>query len=163
MSLSRIVNRIDGLSPGTRTKALLFIALAADKGIPVRVTQALRSMAEQDALYAQGRLGRVTVNKLRAKAGMPKLKSWQRNRIVTHAMPGSSWHNYGRAFDIVPMVRGEKLLPQWASPWWAKLGELGKECGLEWGGDWTKPDRPHFQNREGKTLVEARAEVGIGT
>jgi len=28
---------------------------------------------------------------------------------------------------------------------WVTLGKLGESLGLEWGGRWSKPDRPHFQ------------------
>ena len=26
-----------------------------------------------------------------------------------------------------------------------KLGPIGRNMGLFWGGDWSRPDRPHFQ------------------
>ena len=57
-------------------------------------------------------------------------------------------HNKGLAFDVVPMNRGQRLLPQWASPHWKKLGEIGEQLGLAWGGRWKKPDRPHFESKE---------------
>ena len=49
-----------------------------------RFTHTLRTFAEQDALYAQGR----------TKAGS----------IVTKARGGQSYHNYGLAIDIVLLV-----------------------------------------------------------
>jgi hypothetical protein len=37
----------------------------------------------------------------------------------------------------------------------------GEEFGLEWGGNWKFPDRPHFENRAGLSLAQWRARVGI--
>lgn len=51
-------------------------------------------------------------------------------------------HGYGLAFDV---VFDDK------SPWgehhsWSSLGQVGKDLGLIWGGDWKNfNDRPHFQ------------------
>ncbi|WP_425593464.1 M15 family metallopeptidase [Aquimarina aggregata] len=35
-----------------------------------------------------------------------------------------------------------------------KIAQLGKSLGFEWGGDWRKPDKPHFQMRFGKHHTE---------
>lgn len=69
----------------------------------------------------------------------------QSGRGVTQAKPGRSFHNYGLAVDIV--FYDSKGHPSWAENHnWSKLGELGKEVGIEWGGNWKKiKDRPHFQ------------------
>lgn len=93
---------------------------AAGAGIPVRVVQDYRTPAQQDALLKSG-------------------------RGVTQAGANLSYHNYRLAFDVVP----EEYLsdPDWnpKGPYWNKLGTIGKALGLEWGGDWKKKDRPHFQ------------------
>lgn len=64
--------------------------------------------------------------------------------IVSYAPPGDSFHQYGLAGDVVP--RAYRNLPDWnpSGPLWPKLGAIGKSLGLVWGGDWKKPDRPHF-------------------
>lgn len=82
-------------------------------------------MATQAAVYAQGRT--------------------TPGPIVSDAPPGSSYHNYQLAFDAVPTAY--KHLPKWnpTGPLWNKIGSIGKSLGLEWGGDWPKPDQPHFQ------------------
>jgi peptidoglycan L-alanyl-D-glutamate endopeptidase CwlK len=54
----------------------------------VRFAYTLRTIAEQNELYAQGR----------TKAG----------KIVTNAKGGQSYHNYGLAFDIVLLVDKDK-------------------------------------------------------
>jgi peptidoglycan L-alanyl-D-glutamate endopeptidase CwlK len=144
--LRRVAKRLDGLTPGTREKCELLLILAADQGIPLRLTFTRRTRAEQRALYAQGRETREKVNELRAEAGMQPLGITERNRVATWAM--DSKHLDGLAFDVVPMSRAQRLVPEWMSPHWAMLGELGESVGLAWGGRWSKPDRPHFENTE---------------
>lgn len=48
-------------------------------------------------------------------------------------------HKYGLAFDVVRSVWGE---PSWKGDY-AFLGEIAKELGLVWGGDWGSPERRH--------------------
>lgn len=99
--------------------------MASEAGIPVRIVSGFRSIPEQEQIYAKGRT--------------------EPGPIVTKAPPGSSYHNYGLAFDIVP--EAYLGLKDWnpTGPLWDKLGEIGKSLGLEWGGDWRDPDKPHFQ------------------
>lgn len=98
---------------------------AAQSGILIKVISGLRTYAEQDALYAQGR----------TKPG----------RIVTKARGGYSNHNFGIAFDI-GVFEGARYLPE--SPKYNAVGALGMDLGLEWGGNWkTIVDQPHFQLR----------------
>jgi len=125
--------RIEHLEPGTQTKCRLFLAECAERGFKVLVVQTYRTAKEQDALFAQGR----------SKPG----------KIVTYAPSGYSWHEFGRAFDICFL--DSKGNAKWDGPW-DEVGEIGEACGLEWGGRWKKPDKPHFEDRGGLTLAEAR-------
>lgn len=94
-------------------------------GEPIRVEQGLRSWSKQAEIYAQGRTAP--------------------GEIVTNAPPGHSWHEFGLAVDVCPL----SLLPtvNWTpeSPIWTDMGSKGKSLGLFWGGDFSHPDRPHFQ------------------
>ncbi|MEW6374394.1 MAG: M15 family metallopeptidase, partial [Thermodesulfobacteriota bacterium] len=90
----------------------------------------------------------------RRLAGMPPLGP--ENRIVTNARPGYSLHNFGLAFDVVPLDGGK---PIWDSshPVWQRIGNAGKGVGLEWAGEWKKfREYPHFQYTSGLTLAEIR-------
>lgn len=104
-------------------KALLLECEAA--GIPCRVVSAARSIAAQEKIYSQGRTGP--------------------GPIVTNARPGDSYHNYNLAVDIAPV--DYLALPDWNPQGilWDRIGAIGERIGLEWGGRWSKPDRPHFQ------------------
>jgi hypothetical protein len=74
----------------------------------------------------------------------------------TRAKPGYSFHNYGLAADIV--FRNGTDGPSWDEKHnWKKLGELGKNVGLDWGGDWQHlKDRPHFQYSPHHEIGEIR-------
>lgn len=56
------------------------------------------------------------------------------------------------AFDVAPIAY--LALKGWApgGPLWARLGQVGRDLGLEWGGDWTGgwKDKPHFQAAGGR-------------
>lgn len=101
----------------------LINALAA-QGMVVEVVQGLRTFAEQDALFAQGR----------TKPG----------QIVTKAKGGESNHNYGLAVDLCPFVNGKPQCKDNAG--FVRIGAEAVKLGLEWGGDWKKfIDKPHVQ------------------
>lgn len=126
------------VNPQLANRIRLMAAELKEQGITIRVTSGLRTFAEQDALYAQGR----------TKPGP----------IVTNARGGQSLHNYGLAVDVVPIVNGQ---PNWNVPEsvWQKIGAAGKRQGMEWGGDWTSfKDRPHFQMTAGKSISTLLAE-----
>jgi peptidoglycan L-alanyl-D-glutamate endopeptidase CwlK len=69
---------------------------------------------------------------------------------VTNAGPGESWHNFGHAFDAVPVLDGK---PAWnyltAKRHWDAYGEAVRRAGLFWAGDWvTFREYPHAQLAE---------------
>jgi peptidoglycan L-alanyl-D-glutamate endopeptidase CwlK len=99
-----------------------------DEGTLIRVTQGLRTVEEQDALFAQGRTAP--------------------GKIVTNCEGGHSYHNYGLAVDCVPSLPGDSYIPDWNAqhPTWKRMEELGGELGLTVGALWRSfPDAPHFQ------------------
>lgn len=86
--------------------------------------------------------------------------------IVTNAKGGTSYHNYGLAFDFA------LLLPNGTSlSWdinrdgdkdktadWQEVVQEAKRLGLEWGGDWTSfKDYSHLQMTFGLTIDQLRA------
>lgn len=143
-------------------KALLM--MCADAGLNVKVTQTLRTEAEQQALYAQGRKSLVEVNKLRALAKMAPI-THKENKWATNASTvAKSYHGYGLAFDIAIFSPDGKRI-DWSPKvdWnddgvsdWVEVGRMAAHIeGLEWGGNWTKsPDMPHFQCTFGLTIKD---------
>jgi peptidoglycan L-alanyl-D-glutamate endopeptidase CwlK len=109
-----------------------------------RFSFTLRTFAEQDALFAQGR----------TKPGS----------IVTKAKGGLSMHNYGLAIDIVLIIDGKTA--SWdvkgdfdgdSKSDWMEVVTIFKQYGWEWGGDWKFYDAPHFQKTFGKSVRELLA------
>ncbi len=102
----------------------------------VRVVQGLRTYAEQDMLYAQGRT--------------------RYGPVVTNARGGYSYHNFGFAVDLCPFKNGK---PEWDNgAGFNAIGWRAKGWGLSWGGDWKKfIDKPHVQLQSIPTPAECRA------
>ncbi len=131
--------RIRSLHPLVQDKARAFINKAEAAGIHLRVTSAHRSYSEQNKLYAQGRTTPGT--------------------IVTNARGGESYHNFGLAIDVVPIVNGKA---DWNTDW-NRIAAIGKSEGFSWGGDWTSfKDKPHFQMNFGQTLAQLRNKYNNG-
>ena len=94
-------------------------------GLPIKIGESFRSVAEQDALYAQGRT--------------------QPGSIVTNARGSSysSQHQWGIAADFY-RADGKGAYNE-SGDYFKKVGELAKNLGLGWGGDWKSiVDKPHL-------------------
>ncbi|MBU3180295.1 peptidoglycan-binding protein [Clostridium psychrophilum] len=116
-------NSIKSLNPRVAVLAQKFLDLTIANNLDVRITNAFRSWNEQDRLYAQGRT-------------MP-------GSLVTNAQGGDSYHNWGLAFDASPYENG-KISNDIEK--YKKMGQLGQQVGLEWGGTFISiVDLPHFQ------------------
>jgi peptidoglycan L-alanyl-D-glutamate endopeptidase CwlK len=117
-------NRLAKVHPKLAKGVTAMIEALAAEGLTVEVVQGLRTFAEQDALFAQGR----------TKPGP----------VVTQAKGGQSNHNYGLAVDLCPFVGGK---PQWEdTKGFLRIGTEAAKQGLQWGGDWKKfIDKPHVQ------------------
>lgn len=117
---------ISELHPTIQDEATAMVLDLYNQGIVVRITEGHRSNAEQNALYAQGRTSG--------------------GNVVTNARGGQSYHNYGLAFDVVPVEVMHRT--NWApnDPVWQRVEEAGKRYGFDWGGDFRSiTDMPHFQ------------------
>lgn len=112
-----------------------------------RFAYTLRTFAEQDALFAQGR----------TKPG----------KKVTNARGGQSYHNYGLAVDIVLLVDKDGNGTFESAAWdtksdfdgdkvadWMEVVNIFKRHGWIWGGDWKFTDPPHFEKAFGHSVVQ---------
>jgi peptidoglycan L-alanyl-D-glutamate endopeptidase CwlK len=158
---------LDLLVPEVKEQFLKLKDLALERfGIYIIITQTLRTDNEQSALYAQGRLDLTTVNIMRHRAGMGLINADENKKIVTKAPnAASTWHGFGMAFDIaITSPDGRRIDWSPTADWnndtisdWDQVGSLADEVGLEWGGNFTNMyDAPHYQNRFGMTIAEAR-------
>lgn len=93
----------------------------------------LRTDAEQEQLYAQGRT--------------------TPGRILTNAKPGQSAHGYGLALDFVPLLAGK---PQWmaGNPLYLHSVDIARAHGLESLCQSSFPEWPHLQMPNWHALVD---------
>ena len=80
--------------------------------------------------------------------------SCRRGQHVTRARGGRSWHQYGLAADSAFMRDGKLVISErdpWAMRGYQLYGQVAKEAGLVWGGDWKSiKDLMHVElRREG--------------
>lgn len=131
------IRHLDGRIQGPATN---FINRVHNElGINLRVVQGLRTIQEQNDLYAQGR----------TRPGL----------IVTRARGGQSFHNFGLAIDVAIVNPNGALNWNSVSP---QVVEIARQEGFEWGGSWQGfPDRPHFQMTFGETLEHLRERFNV--
>ena len=134
------IERIKALHPNIQ----ILVTQAIDKAeakmaanCAVRIVQGMRTIAEQDALYAQGR----------TKPG----------NKVTNAKGGQSIHNYGLAIDFALLIDKDKNGTFEELSWsmildldkdgiadWQEVVTAFESLGFSWGGKWrTFKDYPH--------------------
>jgi len=134
------------LHPQAQTLARRFMAAVQEApqlraaSVVVKIISGTRTYQEQAALFALGRT--------------------RPGKIVTKASAGQSNHNFGIAWDV-GLFKGFDYLQQ--SPLYDAVGALGRDLGLEWGGDWDSfVDKPHFQLKTGQTLAQVRRKFESG-
>lgn len=125
--------RLKAVFPLLATKIYQLSTLMAAEELFITVAQGLRTIEEQDALFAKGRDAEGNViNKA---------------QVVTNARGGHSWHNFGLAVDCYPVDKtsnGVDWNPQ--HPDWKRMEALGVSLGLTSGANWIRiVDAPHFQ------------------
>lgn len=142
---------ISDLHPELQKKIEELMSLCAKNGITIGIAECVRTVAEQNALYAKGRTapGKVVTN--------------------CKGTDYKSMHQWGVAFDFYLKCDANKdgrvnSLDSYydATGLFAKVGKLGQSIGLEWGGSWTSIiDKPHFQLPQwGSTAKNLIAKYG---
>lgn len=130
--------RIQKLHPSVREEVTQIISecnKALTGKAKIRITQGLRTIEEQDQLYAIGR-------------NTPGKK-------VTNAKGGQSIHNYGFAVDICLIIDGKTASWNTTKDWdndqiadWYECVKIFAKHGWNWGGNWkTTKDLSHFEKR----------------
>lgn len=126
---------ITDLHPVLQNICKRHIKQCAELGVTITVTSTLRDDEYQRHLYDQGR----------SRPG----------GIVTN-MSVTGAHGLGLAYDVVPVVNKKAVWDDHSL--WKIIGDVGKELGLVWGGDWTKfIDKPHFELTAGLKFLDLRA------
>ena len=130
------IDRIKKLHPKLVIDAQDIITSLDKRGVTIRITQGLRTISEQDALYSIGR-------------------SIQ-GKVVTNAKGGQSYHNYGLAIDFCLLKKDGGVsfnikddLDQDGQADWMEVVEEFAKKGWTWGGTWKFADTPHFEKTFG--------------
>ena len=125
-----VMRGIDKLHPELQVCVNKFLEECKKQGLNVLVTETLRTLEEQEALYAQGR----------TKPG----------NIVTNAKGYQSPHAWGVAFDFCRNEKGREY--DNTDGFFERVGEIAKtifdgtEYDLFWGGDFKSfVDKPHIE------------------
>jgi hypothetical protein len=110
---------LDALHPYFRDKITLLIAACKAKGIELAVVESYRTHSKQNEYKSMG-------------------------KKYTRSVGGRSKHQYGLAVDVVPVIDS---VAQWDNvKLWRKVGALGEQLGLRWGGRWRDLYDPgHFE------------------
>lgn len=113
---------LDHLSDAFRPKVFEFLARLVEAGIAVVIVNTLRTPEQQAQNIANG-------------------VSWTKN----------SKHLTGNAIDVAPYAQylehgDTKINWDATDPAWQRMGQIGENVGLVWGGRWvTTPDLGHFE------------------
>ncbi|MCR4719170.1 MAG: M15 family metallopeptidase [Firmicutes bacterium] len=134
------MRKVDQLHP--RLQSLIFDLKekCQNQGLKIGIGECLRTVKEQEALYAKGR----TVS----------------GSVVTNAKGSAyaSMHQWGVAFDFYRNDGRDTY--ENGDSFFQNVGKIGKSLGLEWGGDFKSiKDLPHFQLPDwGSTPAKLKAK-----
>jgi peptidoglycan L-alanyl-D-glutamate endopeptidase CwlK len=122
--------KIDTLDPLIKPKVVALLAAAeAATGLRWVVTAARRTMADQMAIYAQGRTAP--------------------GKVVSNAPAGSSAHNYGLAADLAPLKADGSIWWGATRKVWQQMADEAVKLGLTSGFYFkTIFDGPHVEHPE---------------
>lgn len=145
------LDRIELLHPKLRDEAKAIykeICEALTGRAICRFSYTLRTFAEQNILYAQGRNG-------------------NKGPVVTNAKGGQSYHNYGLAVDVCLLVDKDKNGSYESASWetnvdfdgdgkadWMEIVAIFKRFGWVCGIDWKFRDAPHFEKSFGYSIAQ---------
>lgn len=110
---------LNALHPYFRDKVTMLITMCKAKGIELAIVESYRTHSKQNEYKSMG-------------------------KNYTRSGGGKSKHQYGLAVDVVPMIDS---VAQWDNvKLWRKVGVIGEQLGLRWGGRWKSLYDPgHFE------------------
>jgi peptidoglycan L-alanyl-D-glutamate endopeptidase CwlK len=118
--------KLSFINPALADKITTLAEMLEQESIEIIVTAGLRTWAEQNALYAQGRTAP--------------------GNIVTNAKGGESWHNFGVACDCAVLNPDGSVDWNASHPQWKRMEAVGISLGLVSGANWLRlQEAPHFQ------------------
>jgi peptidoglycan L-alanyl-D-glutamate endopeptidase CwlK len=154
--IGRSRSQLTGVHALLVDKAIQLVNKSYNAGVRIAVTSGYRSLEEQAEKYGEGRKSYIYKGK---EYGNP------RKAVVSNAKPGTSYHNFGLAFDVTVFdINKNPLWNDLAA--YKKVGLIAQSIGLTWGADWDGDkdlkdekfiDLPHFQYTFGLSLKQLNA------
>lgn len=137
---------IAGLHPPFASLVTRWLAGQDALGRQILLVQGRRTIAEQNALFAQGRT-----------TDGPR---------VTMARGGQSYHNFGLAVDFLDeAASGDPLKvdqSDWEATAYAEIVKPAVALGMQWGGAWRRnQDRPHLEWHPGFAAWDAERLLAV--
>lgn len=122
---------LDGVDPRLRAAVEKILPAMEALGFPMIVTDTVRTVQEQQALYAQGRTA-------------PGLKVTNADGILKKSNHQLHDDGLGHAVDCCFLVKGKA---SWDTRMpWKLYGAMAEALGLHWGGSWKAlTDLPHIE------------------
>ena len=109
---------INELLPIAQKACKLFLSECKTIGLDIFITETYRSQERQNYLYEQGR----------SRPG--NIVTWTKSSRHTSRLAWDIACNGGVLYDNTILL---------------KAGEVAKKLGITWGGNWSTPDKPHFE------------------
>lgn len=144
--------KIEDCSDRMQERVRVFEAMLEQAGLHFHRSCTRRTHEEQLALHKRGRCSLPEVNEAYKAVGLDAITAEENKRPVTWTL--NSNHESGDAVDYYQHVEGRASYDLKVDadfdqiPDWQEFGKIARGCGLEWGGDWKKPDYPHVQFKE---------------
>jgi peptidoglycan LD-endopeptidase CwlK len=140
--------RGERLIPPPAPPVEVFLAPEVEAAVPMAAT-ADRKWSQLDPEFTQRMLAVFQVMKVEYGYEMVLIEGYRspqrQNQLaakgshVTLATAGRSWHQYGLAADCAFLRNGKIVISErdpWAMRGYQLYGQVAKEAGLVWGGDW---------------------------
>ncbi|MEM4203779.1 MAG: phage baseplate assembly protein V [Candidatus Methanomethylicaceae archaeon] len=134
------------VDPAARERFKNVLEALRAQGYPAYVIEVYRDPQRQRFLYAQGRTDEELIaagfsieeiRKYRAAGATPNQGK------VTWTL--NSKHMTGKAMDVGYLPHRGANPYNAPNDFWRAYGEAARKAGLEWGGKWSNPDRPHVE------------------
>ncbi len=128
--------KLTGVHPELVKRITLVLLDMESRGLPMKITDGLRTLPEQQYLYSLGRT-------------RPGKKVTNADGIRSKSNHQAKADGFGHAIDVtfINKQTGQVWWPEgglWTERW-KRFGMVVVKHGLKWGGNWKSPDRPHVE------------------
>ena len=142
------VDKLDGVHPGlVGIFTTILQPYAVTLGHPIKAAQGLRTVAQQQAIYTQGRSTKGPGVDAKHPMGRTVTKC---DGVIFPSNHQAKADGFGHAIDFCFVDDPRTPVDEtWDEHLWAtvapKIHAKARQLGLKCGADWKSPDRPHLE------------------